>query len=87
METPNFEERFETYLQGHIHPDVQPQARRMVRVGQVSMEGFLEAASVFQANHEALDAQIEASAGFDAQGTYIERTQLAQQEFSNRIDS
>ena len=52
----DFPERFETYLQSHVHPDVQPLARRAVQVGQVSIEGFLEIASIFQANHEALDA-------------------------------
>lgn len=53
------ENAFETYLQGHIHPEVQPLFRREVKLGTISMEGFLRLARHFQANHEAFDAQLE----------------------------
>lgn len=50
------EHQFEHYLQGHIHPDIQPVVRREVKLGTVSMEGFLRLATdVFQANHDAMD--------------------------------
>lgn len=51
-----FEHQLEHYLQGHFHPDVAPQVRREIRLGNVSIEGFLRLADIFQANHEALDS-------------------------------
>jgi len=54
----DFEQRFETYLQGHIHPDVQPAARRLTheKLGSMSMQAFLDAADVIQASNEAIEA-------------------------------
>lgn len=49
-------ERFETYLQSHVHPDVQPQARREVQLDHVTMETFLRLAGIFEANQEAIEA-------------------------------
>lgn len=93
----DFEQRFETYLQGHIHPEVQPLVRRAVRVGQVSMEGFLDIAGIFQANHEAFDRDLDeggAQVGWTPEGEFVdshapilERTPLAQQDFeAHRVD-
>lgn len=53
-----FEAQFETYLQGHIHPDVQPAFRREVKLGTVSIEGFFRLAEHFQANHDAFDSDL-----------------------------
>ncbi len=73
----DLEHKFEHYLQGHFHPDVQPSVRREIRVGTVSIEGFMRLADVFQANHEALDDQMVQEAR--EQGLpVIERTDTAQ---------
>lgn len=94
-----FTDRFETYLQSHVHPDVQPAARRLTheKLGSMSMEAFLDAADVFQASHEAFDRDLdtgEAQVGWTPEGEFvdshaqvIERTPLAQQEFdARRVD-
>ncbi len=56
-----YEQKFETYLQGHIHPDVQPQARRLTHptLGRITIETYLDLADHFQANHEAFDADLQ----------------------------
>ena len=91
-----FENRFETYLQGHLHPDVHPAARRLTHevLGSMSMEAFLAAADVFQASHESFDRDLDigqAEVGWTPEGEFvdnhapvIERTAVAQQEFEWR---
>lgn len=58
-EPQGFEHQLEHYLQGHFHPDVAPQVRREIQLGTVSVEGFMRLAGIFQANHEALDADCQ----------------------------
>lgn len=53
-----FENQLERYLQGNFHPEVAPLIRREIRLGTVSVEGFLRLADVFHANHEALDEEL-----------------------------
>lgn len=74
-----FEDKFERFLQSHIHPDVQPAARRITHpeLGRISMEAFLDVAGIFQANHEAFDEQMIAEARQQGLPT-IERTEAAQ---------
>lgn len=54
----DFEHRLEGYLQGHFHPEVAPLVRREIKLGSVSIEGFLRLADIFQENHMALDEQM-----------------------------
>ena len=75
MSAEDLEHRLEHYLQGHFHPDVQPSVRREIRVGTVSIEGFLRLTGVFQANHEALDASMVIQ---EDTLPVIERTDVAQ---------
>lgn len=79
----DFPERFETYLQSHIHPDVQPAARRLTheRLGSVSMEAFLDVADIIQASHEALDADQLAG----EQIPQLEVTNVAQEHFRRTV--
>lgn len=93
----DFEHRFEHYLQGHIHPDVQPLARRLTHptLGRISMQSFLEVADLFQANHEAFDHDLDqgqAVVGWTPDGEFVdnhapllERTFVAQQDFDRRV--
>ena len=92
-----FEQRFETYLQSHVHPDVQPAARRLTheKLGSMSMEAFLDAADVFQASHEAFDRDLDEGQGqvgwtpegefIDSHAPVIERTPLVQADFESRL--
>lgn len=54
----HLEQDLEHYLQGHFHPDIAPHVRREIHVGMVSIEGFLRLADIFQANHDAMDAEL-----------------------------
>lgn len=92
-----FTERFEVYLQSHVHPDVQPAARRLthVKLGSMSMQAFLDVAEVIQASHEAFDRDLDeggAQVGWTPEGEFvdnhaqvIERTPLAQADFDRRV--
>lgn len=72
----DLEHDLEHYLQGHMHPDVQPLVRREIRLGTVSIEGFLRLADVFQASHEAYDSQLvdeaQAELPFDDDGVVVQ---------------
>ena len=92
----DYEKAFETYLQGHVHPEVQPQARRLTHptLGRISMEAYLALADHFQANHEAFDRDLDegrAQVGWTPEGEFVdnhaivlERTAVAQQDFEGR---
>ncbi len=54
----DFEGRLEAYLADKFHPNVAPHIRREIALGTISIEGFLRLADVFQANHDALDADM-----------------------------
>lgn len=81
----SIKEQFEHYLQGHIHPDVQPAARRITHpeLGRISMEAFLDVAGIFQANHEAFDAH---NVTGEVEGVpVLERTNVIQADFRTRV--
>jgi len=97
----DYDPTLEHYMQGHIHPDVQPRVRREITEGVYTVAGFLACMDTAQANHDAIDGhnltgEVEGvpplkqpDAGFTPSGEYVvlERTPVAQQDFdSRRVD-
>lgn len=92
----DFEQRFETFLQGNVHPEEHHAARRLTHptLGRISMEAYLDVADHLQRSHRAFDHDLDegqAVVGWTPEGEFvdshaqiIERTPIAQADFDRR---